>query len=355
MKDPRVLKLAQILVNYSTSIKKGEYVQILTDPAAAPLAKEVYKLVLKKGAYPALKVGLPGIGRIYYNNASTTQLKKFPQLSWQELQKTDAVIYLGGDENTREMSNVDPKKVQMRSKTTKKLQRYRVENTKWCLFYYPTSALAQEAGMSLEEFEDFTFNATNIDWKKEEKQQLKLKKVLDKGKNVQLIAKNTDLRFSIKGMTGRTCCGHYNMPDGEVFTSPVKNTVEGHVEFTFPSVRNGKEVEGIYLEFKKGKVVKAVAKRNEKILKDILATDEGAKYLGEFGIGTNYNIKNHIKNTLFDEKIGGTFHLALGSAYKETGGTNESAVHGDMICDMRKSGKIIIDGKIITQNGKFKL
>ena len=355
MKDPRVIKAAKIIVDYSTRIKKGDYVQIITDPAAQPLALEVFTLCIKNGAYPVLKVSLQGASHIYYKHASDEQLLKFPEVAWYELKKTDAVIYIGGPTNTRELAHIPPTRIQLRAKATHKLQEYRVQNTKWCIFYYPTAALAQEAEMSLTDFRSFVFKATNIDWQKEATFQKKLKKILDKGRNVHLLGKNTDLKFTINGMVGRTCVGHYNMPDGEVFTTPVKNSANGHIQFSFPSVRHGKDVEDVYLEFKKGRVVKIKASKNEKTLKKILATDEGSKYLGEFGIGTNYNIKRHIKNTLFDEKIGGTIHLALGAAYKETGGTNKSAVHWDMVMDMRKGGKIIIDGKVISENGKFKI
>jgi len=354
MTDPRAKKAAQILVDHSAKLKKGDYVQIITDPEAKELALEVYKLALQRGAYPKIVVSLPGQSYIYYKYASKEQLSKFPEISYYEIKKTDAVIYIGAPNNTKELTNVDPKKISIRQRVCKKISDYRVNNTKWILYEYPTEALAQDAEMSLEEFTDFAYNATNVDWKKESKKQDKLKKILDKGKSVRIIGKNTDISFSIAGKKAIKCDGDHNMPDGEVFTEPVKHSINGYITYDFPAIHGGREVDGIRLEFKDGKVVKATATKNEEFLKQMLETDSGSRYVGEFGVGVNYNIKKFIKNTLFDEKIGGTIHLALGNAYQETGGENSSAIHWDMIKDLRKGGKLYIDGKLVQENGKFK-
>ena len=353
MVDPRVSKAADILVNYSTKIRKGEYVQIIAEPSAQDLALEVYKLVLIKGAYPVMKLSLPGQSYIYYKNASDEQLKKFPDVSYYELKKTDAVIYIGAPSNTKELSTIDPKKISARQSILKKYTDYRVEKTKWILFDYPTDAYAQDAEMSLEEFKDFVFRATNVDWQKESKKQDKLKSILDKGKDVHIIGKDTDIKFSISGKKAVKCDGKHNMPDGEVYTEPVKHSVNGHIYYEFPAVHGGREVSGIRLEFKNGKVVKATPDKNQDFLIKMLDTDSGSRYIGEFGVGVNYNIDRFIKNTLFDEKIGGTIHLALGRGYKDTGGENVSAIHWDMIKDLRKQGEVYIDGKLIEKNGKF--
>jgi aminopeptidase len=207
--------------------------------------------------------------------------------------------------------------------------------------------------MSLEEFEDFAFDAMLIDYKKLSKQEEKIKKILDKGSKVRIIGKDTDISFSIKGRVGVKCAGERNIPDGEVMTAPVEKSTEGHIAYSYPAIYGGKEVSGVKLWFKKGKVVKATAEKNEKYLHAMLKTDKGASYLGELGIGMNYGIKRFIKQILFDEKIGGTIHLALGSAYKECKGTNESALHWDMILDLKKGGKLIVDGKVIQKNGKL--
>jgi aminopeptidase len=353
--DPRVKKAAKILVDYSAKVKKNDYVQIITDYDANELALECYKLCIQRGAYPVVKLGLPGSSYVYYTNASDEQLKKFPEMAYYEIKKTDAVIYIGAPANTKELTNVDPKKMALRNKTTHKIQEYRVNNTKWVIYYYPNNSLAQDASMSLEEFTNFVFRSTNIDWQKESKKQDKLQAVLNKGKSVRIVAKNTDLTFSIKGMKAIKCDGAHNMPDGEVFTTPVKNSVNGKVSFSYPSSYQGTEVDNIVLVFKDGKVVNAKASKGLKTLQTALATDAGSSYLGEFGVGVNYSIKKYIKNTLFDEKIGGTIHLALGAAYKETNGKNKSAIHWDLVCDLRKGGKIIVDGKVIEENGKFKI
>lgn len=353
MVSPRITKVAKILVNHSCKIKKGEYVQIWVDYKAKAMALEVYKQVLRKGAYPSVKLGLPGSTYTYYKYATEEQLKHFPGISWYEIKKTDAVIYIGAPVNTRELSNVSPKKISMRRKVTEKISKWRTERTKWVIFDYPTEAFAQEADMSLEEFKNFVYRATLIDWKKLTEKQAKIKKVLDRGNKVRIKSKDTDITFSIKGRKAINSDGTYNMPDGEVFIAPREKTTKGYIKYTYPAIYGGREVSGVYLEFKKGKVVKAKAEKNENFLKEMIRTDEGAKYLGEFGIGTNPKIKKFIKNILFDEKIGGTIHLALGMAYKMEGGTNKSAIHWDMIKDLRKGGEVWIDKKLFIKDGKF--
>lgn len=353
MQEPRVKKVAKILVEYSTKVKKGEVVQIVADNAAQMLALEIYKLVLQKGAYPLVHLALPEASYHYYKLASDEQLKHFPKIRMYELKNTDVVIYIGAPTNLKELSSINPKKISMRQKVLQPLQQYRVNNTRWIIFYYPTAALAQEAEMSITEFRRFVFGSAIQNWEKEAKKLDSLKKAIDKGSHVRIKAKNTDLSFSIKGRTGKKCCGEFNMPDGEVFTAPVEDSVNGIVEFSYPAIYSGKEVDGIYLVFEKGKVIKARAKKNYSLLKAMLETDKGSRTLGEFGIGTNYKIKKFTKNILFDEKIGGTIHLALGSTYKETGGKNKSAIHWDLLLDLRKGGELYVDGKLIQKNGKF--
>ncbi len=354
MVDSRIKRLADILVNYSINIKRGSKIKINLGPEARELGLEAYRLVLKKGAFPIVNVTLPGFAYEYYKNATPEQLKRFPKIAEFEVKNLDGVINIGTEYNTKEFTNIDPKKVAIRSRVLHPLSEIILKKNNWVICEFPTHALAQDAEMSLSEFEDFAFGATNIDWKKESKKQDKLKRILDKGNKVQIIGKNTDLRFSIKGRQGIKCDGHRNMPDGEVFCAPCEKTVEGHIEYSFPAIKGGREVDGIRLGFRKGKVVSATAEKNEKFLHTMIDTDKGSRFLGEFGIGTNYGIKRFVKQILFDEKIGGTVHFALGMAYKEGGGKNESALHWDMIKDLRKGGKIIIDGKVIQENGKFR-
>ncbi len=352
--DQRIKKLAGILVNYSIKVKKGSRIGLTGGIKASPLLLACYELILKKGAFPVTQVGIPGTSYLYYKNATKEQLTTFPKIAWYEAKNLDGHISIGGPTNTKELTNVDPEKVGLRRKIVKKVSDFIHDQDNWVICEYPTPALAQDAEMSVQEFEDFFFKAVLRDWKKEKKKQQKLKRLLNKTKQVRIVAPGTDLNFSILGKKAKECCGERNMPDGEVFTEPVKNSVNGKIAYSFPAIYGGREVDGIKLEFKKGKVVKAEASKNGKFLKQIITTDPGAKYVGEFGIGLNYGITKFIKEILFDEKIGGTIHLALGKAYPETGGENDSAIHWDMICDLRKKGKLYFDDKIVQEKGKFK-
>jgi len=353
MVDARIKKLANILVNHSIKIKKGDVIEVSGGEKAKPLLLELSKLILKKGALPRLNVGLEGSSYVYFKYASEEQLKQFPKIAMYEVKNTQGTISIGSEYNTRELSNISPKKIAIKRRVIKPIQDLIIKKNNWVICEYPTNALAQEADMSLHEFEDFLFKATNVDWNKEEKKQKKLKKLLDKTDKVKIIGNDTDISFSIKGRPARTCSGKFNMPDGEVFTSPIENSTEGYIRYSYPIIKDGREVDDVRLWFKKGKVVKATAKKNEKFLKETLKTDPGAKRLGEFGIGLNYKLKKFIKNILFDEKIGGTIHLALGMGFEETKARNKSAIHWDMIKDLRKGGEIYFDGKLIQKNGKF--
>ncbi len=359
MVDPRVKEAARILVEYSTKVKPGEIVQInLQAPEGAPLLKEIYKLVVQRGAYPVVHAGIPGLSYIYYKYASNKQLNKFPELAWNEIQKTDVYISIGADYNTRELTSIDPKKMALRQRVSEKISKWRVEKTRWVIYDYPTNALAQDAGMSLEEYEDFVFGATNINWEKQAARLKKIASIVDKTKKVRIVGEGTDLTFNIAGRHCMPGLGNFNMPDSEVWTTPIMNSANGHIKYTFPAIYGGNEVEGVYLEFRNGKVVKAKAEKNEKFLKAMIATDPGGSYIGEFGIGCNFAIDKFTKNILFDEKIGGTIHLALGNAYKENKGKskepiNKSALHWDMIKDLRKGGALYFDGKLVQKNGKF--
>jgi len=353
MTDPRAKKLAEILVNYSIKIKKGDLIQLNFGVAAKELALEVYKLILKKGAFPVLNAGVPGFAHAYYKNASAEQLKAFPKLAMHQAKSVSGSIGIGAEYNTKEFTNIDPKKMAMRRKVTKRISNVHIKRNNWVICEFPTNSLAQDAEMSLDEFEDFVYDACLKDWKKEAKKQEKLQKLLNKGKQVRITGEETDLTFSIEGRQGIKCCGTRNMPDGEVFIAPVENSTEGYIRYTYPAIYGGREVSGIFLKFHKGKVVEAKAEKGEKTLKEMVNADKGSCKLGEFGIGVNYDIKQFIKQILFDEKIGGTIHLALGMAYPEGGGVNKSAVHWDMIKDLRRGGKLFIDGKLIQKDGKF--
>ncbi len=353
MADSRIVKLAKILTDYSVEIKKGDIITINSGVEAKSLVLEVAKNILKKGAIPRINLELEEYPYLYYKYAKEDQLKHFPKITMYEVKNTQGFISIGTEYNTRELSNIHPKKIAIKRKVTKPIQELILKKKNWVICEFPTHALAQEADMSLNEFEKFVFKATNKNWKEEEKNQIKLKKLMDKTDRVRIVGKDTDLSFSIKDRPAKTCSGKFNMPDGEVFTSVVEDSTEGYIRYTYPVIRDGREVDDVRLWFSKGKVIKAKAKKNERLLKETLKTDKGSKTIGEFGIGFNYGINKFIKNILFDEKIGGTIHLALGQGYEETLSKNNSAIHWDMIKDLRKGGEIYFDGKLIQKDGKF--
>ncbi len=358
MVDPRLRRLAKVLVDYSLAVKKGNRVVISAGTQAQDIVKEIYKHVLKKGADPVLHLGIPGLGYFYYKNASMQQLKKFPKIYWYEIQRTQKYIGIGAPLNTREFSNVDPKRISIRNKVTNKITDY-IVNTRSKIHRvttdFPTNALAQDAEMSLEEYEDFFYEACFIDYAKLSKQWAKLRDKLNKSKEFRIVSKDTDLTMKIHPKSFVLCDGKENLPGGEVFGAPSKFSTTGHIKFTFPAVRSGVEVTDIYCEFKKGKCIKATASKNQKFLRKMLDTDAGSRYIGEIGIGMNPKINRFTKNLLFDEKIGGTVHLAFGMAYKECGEPNKSALHWDIVKDLRKDGKVFVDGKVLMKNGKWKI
>lgn len=354
MTDPRVSKLAKILVNHSLGVKRGETVLINSSTELAkPLVLEVYRVVLLAGGNPLVNIGLEETLNIFYSTANKRQIKHLPETKLHEAKNIDCFVNIRATANKKGLSNVDPKLIGERSKALRPISEEIVNNKRWVLTNYPTHALAQEADMSLEEYEDFLYKATNVDWNKVKTREMKLKRRLDKAKEVRIAGTDTDLTIGIKGRKSIPCYGERNMPDGEVFLSPVEDTAEGHIYYEMPAIFQGREVTGIRLKFSGGKVVDASADKNEAFLIAMLDTDKGARYLGELGIGVNYGIKSFSKDILFDEKIGGTVHLAVGRSYEEAGGKNVSAIHWDMIKDLRKNGAIYLDGKRIQKNGRF--
>jgi len=357
MTDPRVKKQAQILVTWSTAVRKGDVVRIVGDAAAKPLILEVYRQVLKREVEEIkVNVGFDELSEIYYQEATKRQIQKFPKLAFWEVKHCDVVISIHAPENTRNLTNVDPWKLSLRSKITKPLTDWIVEHTRWVVTLYPTPSLAQEAEMSLSEFEDFVWGAIcKVDWQKLALRQKKLVRLLNRTKKVRIRAEETDLEMSILGRKAVSDEGKNNMPGGEVFTSVVEDSVEGKIAFSYPAIYKGREVEGVRLRFEKGKVVEAKARKGQKFLEETLQTDKGARYVGELGIGNNYQIKRFVKNILFDEKIGGTVHLALGRGYKETKSKNDSAIHWDMILDLRGGGELYFDEKLVQKNGIWRV
>ncbi|UCD21116.1 MAG: aminopeptidase [archaeon] len=355
--DLRTQRLAKLVVNYSVMVKKGENVIISGSTEAKEFVEALYKEIILKGAHPILRVSIPGLAPFYYKYAQEHQLKKFPETFDFTVKKAQKYIGIDTESNTRELSSANPKKIAIRQKVTQPISDY-VVNEKdkilRCTVGFPCIALAQEAEMSLLEYEHFVYSSCLQDWKKLGKQLDKIKNKFEKGKQVHLIGENVDLKFSIKGKNAVADKGEENMPGGEVFMAPIRTSLNGWIKFDYPAIKAGKEVTDIELKFKDGKVIEAKSTKNEDFLHEMLKTDKNSSYVGEFGIGCNPKVNKFTKNLLFDEKIGGTIHLALGMAYKENGGGNDSAIHWDIVKDMKKA-KIVLDRKVVQDKGAWKI
>jgi aminopeptidase len=370
MRDPRLDKLAAVIVDYSCGVKPGQIVRLTGEPIATPLLEALYEKLIKAGAHVIVRMAPDTFQTIFFKNASDEQLRHVSPLAQHEVERIDVSIGLWAETNTKALTNIDPKRQAIASSARKPIFKVFMERAakgelKWCGTLYPTAASAQDAEMSLSEYEDFVFSAGHLDkpdavaeWRKIQAQQQKVVDYLTGKKELHFKTDaGTDLLVNVEGMTWINCAGHENFPDGEVFTGPNLKAkdggVNGVVKYSFPAVHRGREVHDIELTFERGKVVDAKASRGLDFLTQMLDQDAGARYLGEIAIGTNYNITRYTKNTLFDEKIGGTFHAAVGAGYPESGNSNESGLHWDMVCDMRPGGTISVDGQIISRNGKF--
>ncbi len=350
-------ELARVMLTHSLHIKPREKVLISVSDLGLPLGKAVYQETLKLGAVPLMDVSVSGLEYPFYTLANDWQVKQIAtevvkaKIGW-----ADAYVRIVADENLRELAQVDPTKMMARAKLMRPLMDPMIDGDRWILTWYPTPAMAQEAGVSYEWMRNFYYDACLVDYGKMEKELKGLEKIMDEGSEIHVRGKMTDLYVNIKGRLAQACYGERNIPDGECFLAPVTDGVNGEVYFDLPTLAYGTEVSGIHLEFKDGQVVKAAAERGEVALLKMLETDPGAKYLGEFAIGANFNIKRAMLNTLFDEKIGGTIHMALGRSYREKrgGGENESAIHWDIVKDMRLPASVLtIDGKVVLKEGKL--
>ncbi len=365
MKDPRITKLADLLVNYSVKVQPEDWVLIFGHMVAEPLVSEVLRSVLEAGGYPQVLMSSDDITEYGYRYANDAQLKWISPATRLLYEKADVLIALRAFDNTRHLTGVDSLKQQLAAQAKQELMQIYMERAasgdlRWTLTQFPCSAYAQDADMSLRDYEDFVYGATYCDkddpiaeWQRIHDEQQKVVDWLNGRKLVTVKSPNADISLSVEGRTFINSDGSHNMPSGEVFTGPVEDSVNGWVEYTYPAIEQGKEVDGIRLEFKDGKVVKATAKKNEEFLLAMLDSDEGARYLGEFAIGTNYGIQKFTKSILYDEKIGGSFHMALGAGYPETGSKNVSSIHWDMICDIREDSEIRVDGDLLYKDGKF--
>ena len=365
MADSRLTKLADVLVNYSTAVRPGDWVVIGAEAMAAPLVREVYRAVLRAGGHATVQLYDDALAEILFKEASDAQLEWISPVEKLVIEQVDVRISIDAEVNTRALSGIDPAVMVKRQAPRRDLMRTFMERSaagklRWVVTQYPTQASAQEAEMSLSEYEDFVFGATFVnaadpvaEWRKiKEMQQHKVEWLKGK-RQLTVRSANCDLSLSIEGRTFVNCFGDNNMPDGEIFTGPVEESVNGWVRFTFPAIYGGRSVEGVELRFENGKVISAKADKNEEFLLRQINLDPGACYLGEFAIGTNFGIQKFTGNILFDEKIGGTIHMALGAGYPETGSKNESALHWDMICDMRAGGEVFVDGDLFYKDGQF--
>ena len=364
--DPHVQKLASVLVHYSLELRRGQLVRIGGSALAAEHIIASYTEALSVGAHPVVRVSLDGLEEAYYKGATDEQIRYVSPLDRQETEVVDAELRFLGAYNTRALTGVDPGRMALRREATRELTHRYLERAgrgelRWCLTQAPTQADAQEAEMSLGEYEKFVYAAGHLDqgdavavWKKVEREQAEIISRLEKVKTLRILGPDTDLTVSVAGRRWMNASGKHNFPDGEVFTGPVEDATRGTIRFSFPAIYGGREVTDIRLTFADGRVTEATAGKGEAFLQAMLDIDAGARRLGEFAFGLNYDIRRFTRNILFDEKIGGTIHMALGAAYPETGGTNTSGLHWDMIRDLRDDGaEVYGDGALLHKNGRF--
>jgi aminopeptidase len=366
MRDSRLEKLADVLVNYSVGVKKGQIVRIVGAPVAQPLVVELYRKVVDAGGHPMVRMSPKETSEIFLKQGSDEQIGHVNPIDMYEIETIDCSLHIWAEENTKALTNVDAKRIGIQQSARKPIfntfmKRAAEGKLRWNGTQYPTQGSAQDAEMSLSEYEDFVFAAGLLNepdpvagWRRMSVAQQRLADFLNGKSDYRVVAANgTDVRLSVAGHRWINCDGHENFPDGEVFSGPVIDSVNGVIQFSFPAVHLGREVQDARLTFRDGKVVAASASKGEEFLISMLDTDAGSRFLGECAIGTNYNIKRYTKNTLFDEKIGGTVHFAVGAGYPETGNSNQSGLHWDMVVDLRQGGHIEIDGVRINENGKF--
>jgi aminopeptidase len=366
MRDSRLERLADVLVNYSARVKKGQLVRLSGPPVAQPLIVELYRKVLAAGGHPMVRMAPEELGEIFLKNAADEQLRWINPINQFEYEKIDCSIGIWAEENTRSQTNCDPKKIGITQAARKPLmdifmKRAAEGSLHWVGTQFPCQAAAQDAEMSLSEYEDFVFGAGLLNhpdpvaaWKKVSERQKRLVDFLNGKKEYRVVSANgTDVRMSLAGSTWINCDGHENFPDGEVFTGPVIDSAQGQINFSFPAVHHGRECDGVKLTFRNGKVVDASATKGEEFLISMLDMDAGSRSIGENAIGTNYDIQQYTRNTLFDEKIGGTVHFALGAGYPESGNSNQSGLHWDLVVDLRQGGFVEVDGVKIVVDGKF--
>src|SRR3954467_6709775 len=354
-----VTRFADLIAGYCLDVRKGQQVLVRSSPLAAPALLELQRAILERGAWPILRVELPGQAEGFYEHARDWQLDEFPGLALREAKECDATVGIQAPENTRALAGVDPARIARMSRGRREVREQMLKK-RWCSTLWPTEALAQQAGMSLAEFSAFVARALFLDrddpvasWASLGAFQDQLISRLRPAREVRIEADGTDLTLSVAGRAWVNSDGKRNMPSGEVFTGPHETSANGRIFFGVPSSPAGVDVAGVTLVFRDGEVIEARAERGEAYLRQALDTDDGARRLGELGLGTNYGIDRPIGTILFDEKIGGTVHLALGRSYPETGGKNASALHWDLICDLRRGGRVTADGEVVQESGRY--
>ena len=365
MADARLERLAGVLVDYSTGVKEGDLVCIDTDPAAAPLVQAIWRRVLAAGAHPHLRVDLEGASELLLREGSDAQIDWITPLRRAEVERADVRIAIEAEVNTRGNTTVAPERMARAERAREPLRRIHFRRAsagelRAVITLFPTNGTAQEANMSLGEYEDFVYRAGLLDhddpvadWAALGAGYSELGAWLGERKTIRVVGDGTDLTLGVAGRTWIPCDGKENFPDGEIFTGPVETEVDGVVRFTYPATYAGRRLSGIELEFREGQVVRASADEGEPLLLEMLELDDGARHVGEFAFGLNEAITDFTGHTLFDEKIGGTMHLALGASYPESGGTVQSALHWDLVCDLRSGSEVHADGEVVYRDGRF--
>ena len=366
MTDPRVARLGELVVNYSLGLEAGKVLRIDAPPVAEPLAIEVYRAALAAGAHPYVDLQLERLPELLLAEASLEQLDYVSPIATAEIELVDAIVTIWSESNTRALTHADPERHQRLLGASQELAKRRWERMSenslgWLGVLFPTEAHAQDAQMSLAEYEQFVFRACHVEeagdavvhWQGVREELAARAERLSEARELRIVGPDTDLKLSVEGRRWQAADGHYNLPDGEVYTSPVETATEGEISFVFPALFHGREVADIRLRFEDGAVVAAEASRGREYLDSMLEIDDGSRRLGEVAFGLNYEIDRFTQNTLFDEKIGGTMHVALGAAFTDLGGLNKSGLHWDLVCDLREDGEVYADGELVWQAGRF--
>ena len=366
MFDPRVERLAELLVNYSLELRPGQVVRIDANAEGAPLVVALHRWALRAGAHPYEHVSLEELGEILLTEGSDDQIAFLWDVEKREYERIDALVTVWADTNTRALSGVEPDRLQRRIASRRRLSkllwdRISAGGATWVGTRFPTHAHAQDAELSLAEYEDFVYGACHVrddedpveHWRGVSTELNARARELQTVRELRIVGPDTDLTLAVDGRRWEAADGRLNMPDGEVFTSPVESATRGEIRFALPAIFNAREVEDVRLRFEDGRVVHAEAASGEDYLQSVLAMDEGARVLGELAFGLNYEIDRFTHDILFDEKIGGTIHVALGSGFKHLGSENESGLHWDLICDLRAEGEVYADGELVWRMGRF--